>query len=177
MRNIIATRCSLEPQVVVHADEMFVVLSDTAIYEFESAPPTSQAWLTERFARLESRASVGGAERWLNWVIRVPGGDLAGYVQATVQSDGIAYVAYVLASRFWRRGIGRDAVTAMLRELTTQYDVHMFLAVLKASNYRSLALLNNLGFLPGYPATVSNVSLDQNELVMHRQVSDQARTA
>lgn len=41
----------LEPQVAAHASEMFDVLSDPAIYEFENEPPPSEAWLVERYAR------------------------------------------------------------------------------------------------------------------------------
>ena len=121
MRNIIATHSNLEPQVVAHAEEVFLVLSDPAIYEFENCPPISAASLSERFARLESRTSGDGTEHWLNWVVRVRSGALAGYTQATVQADGYAYIAYELASNFWRRGIGGDAVAAMLRELSARY--------------------------------------------------------
>lgn len=67
--------------------------------------------------RLESRGPADGSQRWLNWVVRLPGGELAGYVQATVLPDRSSYVAYELASRYWRRGIGSDAVQAMLDEL------------------------------------------------------------
>jgi hypothetical protein len=38
----------LEPQVAAHAAEMFRVLGDPAIYEFENAPPESEAWLARR---------------------------------------------------------------------------------------------------------------------------------
>lgn len=175
MRTIIATHCTLEPQVVGHAEEMFLVLSDPAIYAFENSPPISAAWLSERFARLESRTSGDGAEHWLNWVIRVPSGALAGYTQATVQANGYAYVAYELSSNFWRRGIGRDAVAAMLRELSARYDVHTFLAVLKARNHRSQALLNHLGFMQGPPANAPAIDLEHDEFVMHRYVGCGAR--
>ena len=136
----------LEPQLTAHAAEMFDVLSDPAIYEFERTPPVSAAWLAERFARLESRASPDGAERWLNWVIRLPSGALAGYVQATIASDGTAHIAYVLGSKFWRQRIGSAAVRAMLAELASAYGVQTFVATLQERNYRSLALLRSLGF-------------------------------
>ena len=58
MRVIKATSLSLEPQTTLHAEEMFVVLSDPAIYEYENEPPRSLAWLRERFAKLESRRSA-----------------------------------------------------------------------------------------------------------------------
>ena len=75
-----STRCTLEPQVEAHAAAMYGVLSDPAIYEFENEPPQSLQWLTERFRRLERRRSPDGAEQWLNLVIRLPDGALAGYV-------------------------------------------------------------------------------------------------
>jgi [ribosomal protein S5]-alanine N-acetyltransferase len=154
----------LEPQVAAHAAEMFVVLSDPAIYEFENAPPKSEAWLAERFGKLESRVSPDGAERWLNWVIRVPNGELAGYVQATIVQGRTAHIAYELASKFWRQGIGSAAVSGMLEELAASYGVCTCAATLKERNFRSLALLESLGF----ERSGSNGS---DEIVMRKRIS------
>lgn len=89
----------LEPLQAEHADAMFEVLSDPAIYEFENAPPASREWLRARYQRLALGGPADGSERWLNWVIRLPDGALAGYVQATVFPSGLALVAYELNSR------------------------------------------------------------------------------
>lgn len=153
MRTLTAPLCTLEPQVAAHASAMFGVLSDPAIYEFENAAPASEAWLTQRFTRLEARQSTDGSQQWLNWVVRLPSGELAGYVQATLVRDHVAYVAYELASPFWRRGIGSSAVSAMLLELESHYATRTFVAVLKAANYRSMGLLTRLRF--------TNVSSEQ----------------
>src|SRR6266508_2704621 len=110
MRAIVADGLTLEPQTAAHAEEMFVVLSDPAIYEYENQPPPSCEWLRERFARLESRRSADGSEQWLNWVIRLPTSELAGYVQATVHADAHAAIAYELSSSHWGRGLARQAV-------------------------------------------------------------------
>lgn len=146
MNTLRAGAIVLEPQAAVHASELFRVLQDPAIYEFENAAPESEEWLTRRFAALESRRSPSGEEQWLNWVVRLPSGELAGYVQATIARDGVAHIAYVLASRFWRQGIGGAAVSAMLEELAATYGVVTAVATLKARNDRSLALLRSLGF-------------------------------
>jgi [ribosomal protein S5]-alanine N-acetyltransferase len=146
MRTIAASRCTLEPQVAAHAHEMFAVLSDPAIHEFENSPPASEEWLRSRYERLESRASGDGKQKWLNWVIRLPGGRLAGYVQATVVPDSTSYVAYELNSQYWRQGLGTSSILAMLQELRNEYGVKTFVAVLKATNYRSEGLLRKLGF-------------------------------
>lgn len=153
---------------------MFPVLSDPAIHEFENAPPASPAWLEQRFARLESRRSANGDEQWLNWVIRLPSGELAGYVQATVTRERVACVAYELASKFWRRGIGSAAVGAMLAELGTNYGVSTFVAILKARNVRSAAFLRHLGFSAEPPVGLTPIGHETDELVMYKiHVSDQ----
>lgn len=164
MNSVSAGRVVLEPLLAAHAAEMFEVLSDPAIYEFENAPPESAAWLTERFAKLESRVSPDGSEQWLNWVIRLPSGALAGYVQATIARDGTAHIAYELASRHWRQGIGSAAVSGMLKELATNYGVCTCVATLKEPNYRSFALLQSLGFERFGPS-------DAGEIVMRKRIS------
>ncbi|MEN9780729.1 MAG: hypothetical protein RL014_1877 [Pseudomonadota bacterium] len=166
MKIIFCTPYVLEPQVASHAHDMFVVLSDLAIYEFENEPPPNEEWLRSRFQRLESRCSSDGKEKWLNWVIRLPNGSLAGYVQATVLEDHSAYVAYELNSKHWRQGIGSSAVSAMLQELQTQYGVTNFIAVLKSSNFRSMALLKKLGFFAASPEQQVLLRDEPDELVM-----------
>lgn len=149
-----------------HAGEMFEVLSDPSVYEFENEPPQSETALAERYTRLESRRSSDGTEIWLNWVIRLPSGELAGYVQATVLQSGSAYVAYELASRYWRQSIGSRAVAAMLKELHASYAVNVCAAVLKAGNYRSLGLLRKLGFRPASEQEFALFGAGADELVM-----------
>src|SRR5947207_3014901 len=123
--NIIETEAlTLEPQIAAHAEEMFVVLSDPAIYEYENEPPVSLEWLRERFRKLETRRSPDGKEQWLNWVIRLPNAKLIGYVQATVDENGHATIAYELGSQSWGLGYGRRSVQAMIATLNKQYHVH-----------------------------------------------------
>lgn len=146
MRVIETAALTLEPQVAAHAEEMFKVLGDPAIYEHENEPPPSVEWLRSRFARLESRLSADGREQWLNWVIRLPGSELVGYVQATVEPDARAAIAYELSSAYWGRGLARRAVEAMIGELVGHYRVRALSAVLKRGNLRSQRLLERLGF-------------------------------
>jgi RimJ/RimL family protein N-acetyltransferase len=149
MRLIATARLRLEPLTAEHADEMFGVLSDPAIYTFENSPPASLAGLRERYARLESRRSADGSEQWLNWVVRLA--DVAeplGYVQATVLDDHTALIAYEFASAHWGRGYAQEAVVAMLGELAAAYGVNMAGAVFKQANFRSRRLLQRLGMEP-----------------------------
>lgn len=168
MRRVTARGCILEPQTRDHAAEMFLVLSDPAIYEFENSPPASEEWLTDRYTRLESRLSPDDREKWLNWVVRLPGGQLAGYLQATVLLSSVALVAYELNSRYWRQGIGSAAVTAMLDELRAYYGVQRYVAVLKARNFRSLSLLRRLRFEQAEEPETMAYRDEPDEIVMVR---------
>lgn len=158
--------CTLEPQLVAHAAEMFQVLSDPAIYEYEGVPPPSIERLTDGYRRRESRVSPDGSEKWLNWVVRLPSGDLAGYVQATVLPQGASYIGFEFASRYWRRGLGTASVSALLQELASAYGVHTFVAVLKTVNFRSMGLLTRLGFEPASAHESAEFESEADEVVL-----------
>jgi ribosomal-protein-alanine N-acetyltransferase len=170
MRVIETATLTLEPQTVAHAEEMFVVLSDPAIYEYENEPPPSLEWLRARFTRLESRQSTDGQEQWLNWVIRLPRSELIGYVQATVRPNGRAAIAYELSSAYWGRGLARQAVQAMISELVEHYGVRSLGAVLKRENLRSLHLLERLGFSLASPEQRVKHQVELGELLMQREI-------
>ena len=55
MQDLKAGELFLEPQVAAHADAMFVVLSDPALYEYENQAPLSVYGLRERFPDLPER--------------------------------------------------------------------------------------------------------------------------
>lgn len=172
MHTLQAGALRLEPLLASHAPEMFAVLSDPAIYEFENAPPRTVAVLRAWYADLESRRSADGREHWLNWVVRLPSGELAGYLQATVLADGAAaYLAYELASRHWRRGIASTALPAVMQELATHYGVREAFAVLKATNFRSRGLLLKLGFAPVVAPAQAPWPPEPDEIVMRRPVA------
>ena len=161
-------RLALEPQIAAHADAMFDVLSDPAIYQYENAPPRSREWLRKRYARLESRASADGLEHWLNWVIRLRTLELIGYVQATVRTNGRAAIAYELASGYWGHGYASEAVAAMLDELGRRYGVQFVSAILKRANERSRRLLERVGFVPAPASYHDKLEIDPDELLMCR---------
>ncbi|WP_256490349.1 GNAT family N-acetyltransferase [Ideonella oryzae] len=177
MNPVAATVCVLEPLMAAHASEMFEVLSDPAIYEFENEPPASVDALRDRYRRLEARRSADGRQVWLNWVLRLPDGHLAGYVQATVLQDGSAYIAYELGSRYWRRGIGSCAVGAMLVELKSQYTVSLAVAVLKAQNHRSRGLLQKLGFQRASPEDEARWRDSDDEVAFTMSLDEEAHAA
>ena len=170
MRVIETGSLTLEPQTAAHAEEMFAVLSDPAIYEYENQPPPSLEWLHTRFTQLESRLSANGREQWLNWVVRLPTSELIGYVQATVHPNDRAAIAYELSSAYWGRGLARQAVQAMISELGGHYRVRSFSSVLKRENLRSMRLLERLGFSPASPERHVKHRVEPDELLMLREI-------
>jgi len=177
MRALRTARLRLEPQRAAHADEMFQVLSDPAIYTYENAPPTSLQALRERYGRLESRRSGDGSQLWLNWVLRVPAHGLIGYVQASVLPGGRASIGYELASAHWGRGYAQEAVGAMLDELARRYGVRGVSAVLKRPNERSRRLLERLGFMMAPSEAHGPAGAEPDELLMHRSLGVDGRGA
>ena len=170
MRVIETVRVRLEPQTASHADEMFIVLSDPAIYQYENAAPSSLDWLRERYQRLETRCSADGREQWLNWVVRMREGAAIGFVQATIYSDHRAGVAYEFSSKYWGRGYAGEAVGAMIAELESQYRVVSVGAILKAENWRSARLLRRLGFVLQTPTLQDKYETGVDEIRMVRNL-------
>lgn len=166
MKSLRVSSCTLEPQVEAHAPEMFHVLSDAAIYEFEGVPPPSVEALADGYRRKESRVSPDGREKRLNWVVRLPSGEPTGYVQATVLESGASLVGYEFASKYWRQGIGSASLSAVLQELAESYSVHTCAAVLKVANCRSMGLLRHLGFEPGNLEDAHLYEAEHDETVM-----------
>ncbi|MEQ1832935.1 MAG: GNAT family N-acetyltransferase, partial [Candidatus Eisenbacteria bacterium] len=167
----------LEPLTVAHADEMFALLSDASLYEFmDGEPPVSLDALRELYARLESRRSPDGGQRWLNWIVRAPDGRAIGFVQATVcepvgdaapagASGGpcSAWIAYVIASGERGRGHATAATAAMIQHLHAAHAVGPLLARVEAANEHSVRLLERLGFRPATSAEVQAHDLAESE--------------
>jgi [ribosomal protein S5]-alanine N-acetyltransferase len=149
MQTLHTDRLVLEPRVAAHADALYPILADPRQRAFHDDDPVSLEALRERFRQGESYRSPDGREHWLNWalVLRDSGSDAIGFVQATVQEDGRAWVAYQVATALWGRGLASEAVGAMVEHLTAHYAVTQCMATVDQRNQRSWRLLERLGFL------------------------------
>lgn len=169
MQTIVTPTLTLEPLQADHAEEMFEVLSDKAIYRYlDYEAPVSADHLRTVYQRLEARRSPDGQQVWLNWVIRSLDRALVGYVQATVTADRSAYVAYVLGSSHWGHGYAQRALQAMLEHVTSAYSAQRFLATVEADNQRSIRLLERLGFQPIATSEVDGHQLSATERMFAR---------
>ena len=147
MQTIETARLVLEPLCAAHAAEMYPILRDNTLWELsDTRAPTSLSQLRARYERLQTRTSPDGRERWLNWIVRrtldrAP----MGFVQATVAEQS-AEIAYVLGRSFWGHGYADEAVTAMLTDLRSHYDVRALVANVDYRNVRSIRLIERVGF-------------------------------
>ncbi len=137
----------LEPRTTAHAEALFAVLADPRLYAFlDEAAPVSVDALRQKLARSESRRSPDGSQQWLNWIVRDDAGELAGYVQATIDANGDTNIAYLIGSDFQGLGLGRQAVAQLLRIVAAEFGATRFYIVAERANERSLRLARGLGF-------------------------------
>jgi [ribosomal protein S5]-alanine N-acetyltransferase len=148
MQTLHTSRLVLEPLLAAHADALYPMLCDPRQLEFlDHGAPASLDALRERQRKLESRRSADGREHWLNWAIVLRDeGDAIGFVQATVQEDHRAWVAYQVATARWGQGLASEATRAMVDHLASHYAVTQCLATVDRRNERSWRLLERLGF-------------------------------
>jgi [ribosomal protein S5]-alanine N-acetyltransferase len=148
MQTLHTARLTLEPRVAAHADALFPILADPRQREFHDDDPVSLDALRERFRKGESCRSPDGRELWLNWALLLRDGDdsAIGFVQATVQEDHRAWVAYQVATALWGRGLATEATRAMVEHLMAHYAVTQCMATVDQRNKRSWRLLERLGF-------------------------------
>ena len=149
MQTLHTSRLVLEPLVAEHADALYPVLCDPRQFEYlDQGAPASLEALRERYRKLESRRSGDGREQWLNWALLLRDGEdsAIGFVQATVQEDHRAWVAYEVAHARWGQGIATEATRAMVEHLIAHYAVTQLMATVDQRNQRSWRLLERLGF-------------------------------
>jgi RimJ/RimL family protein N-acetyltransferase len=154
---------------MAHAEELFPVLAEAALYQFlDEEPPESVAALRQKLARSESRKSPDGSEHWLNWVVRDGSRRVAGYVQATVAENLETNVAYVIGSAFWGRGVATEAVAQMLRIVATEFGVKRFIVVSERKNIKSIRLAERLGFVEVPPAQATRTVVAATDILMQK---------
>jgi [ribosomal protein S5]-alanine N-acetyltransferase len=142
-----SARLVLEPLSPWHADAMFDVLRDPALYTYISdEKPQGPGALAKWCSRHQTPLSPDGTELWLNWAVRLIGNGYAGYVQASVRPDGVAEIAYVFGSRFWGQGHGREAAARLLAHVFDDIGAEAARALIDTRNAPSRRLVAALGF-------------------------------
>ncbi len=166
-------RLLLEPLRRDHAAALFPLLQDDRIYRFiPQDPPASPEALERRYRQLEGRLSPAGDEAWLNWAVRLRASlGYVGSVQATMQSDRTAWIAYELAPEFWGRGYATEAGSRVLELLYADYGATEVLAEVDTRNRASIRLLERLGFdRVGHKVAADHFKGSQSDEYTYRRV-------
>lgn len=148
---LLTERLALDPLRVEDATELAPLLDDPGLHTFIGGKPAGEDELRARFRRQVAGRSPDGAERWLNWVVRLRGsGAAAGTVQATVRvRDGAlaADVAWVIATPHQGQGYAREAGVALVRWLGAE-GVELVAAHVHPDHAASGAVARAAGLAP-----------------------------
>lgn len=141
-------RLVLEPLLPAHAPRLYEKLQDERLYEFiPQNPPASLKALQDRHEALASRRSPDGREAWLNWAVRErSSGEYVGTLEASVELDPLAYIAYIVFVPYQRQGLAAEACGRLLEHLFEDYRVGVVAAEIDTRNAGSIALVESLGF-------------------------------
>ncbi len=128
------------------AADVLLFRGDPYVQRFNSEPLKT---IEEAAAFIEELNAGNQAGRWLEWTITLQGEERAlGVVGlgSWAKYHRRAEVGYDLARAFWGRGIGTEAVRAVVNYGFTQLNLNRIEAATIADNHESVKLLKKLGF-------------------------------
>jgi RimJ/RimL family protein N-acetyltransferase len=145
-------RLVLEPLRVDHAEEMAPLLADPALHAFTGGRPATLEELRHRYARQAGGRSPDGAQRWLNWIVRLEQtGAAVGTMQATVgggeRGPAVAELAWVMAATHQGHGYAIEAAAGMARWLREQ-GTTVLAANIHPDHEASMHVARALGLAP-----------------------------
>ncbi|MHC5209856.1 MAG: GNAT family N-acetyltransferase [Planctomycetota bacterium] len=127
------------------APRLFPHLADPRLYTFlPQDPPASPRALAEQFTRLAAGAPEGCGERWFNWAL-FAGDEPVGTLQATVQDDGVALIAYVVFAAAQGRGHATAACHWLVERLFEDESVQRVRALIDTRNLASVRVVEKVG--------------------------------
>ncbi|MFC0581019.1 GNAT family N-acetyltransferase [Micrococcoides hystricis] len=139
----------LRPLAVSDATVMTTVLADPSLYEYTGGEPPSLSELEDQYKFQTRGQSPDGAEQWINLVVlREPGDDPIGYVQATVEkATSIAEISWVIGRAWQRQGYASRAAQQLV-ELLMEQGVQQIVAHIHPDHAASQAIARKLGLVP-----------------------------
>jgi [ribosomal protein S5]-alanine N-acetyltransferase len=141
-------RLVLEPLLPKHAPILFERLKNATLYQYiPQEPPADIEALLDRFNNFRNRISPNGLELWLNWALRLKqSSEYIGLVQATINQDQSALIAYFIFSAWQKRGFCREALFRLNKFLFDESHVTSVFAEIDTRNLASIKVVEGLGF-------------------------------
>ena len=124
------------------------VLNDPQLYHYLPEDPPTLLELEKRFSFWEPGISPDQSEYWLNWVLKdLESHLIVGTIQAGIHRESkIATIAYMLGSKFQRKGYAFEAISALIEFLKKDYQVSQIKAWIDTRNVPSIQLIEKLKF-------------------------------
>ncbi len=142
-------RLRLDPLRAADAEDLVGVLADEGLDAFTGGTPPDLGTLRRRFTEQARQVSPDGRELWLNWTVRLrDSGEAVGYVQATVDDQLNAEIAYLIAARWQNRGIATEAVGGMVASLRERPGVRTVSACIASGHRASEGVAKAVGLRP-----------------------------
>lgn len=164
-------RLSLEPICGQHAQRLFPLMQNMAIYEWiSSQPPKSIDQLQASWQKKESRLSPDAKEAWLNWAVRRRSdGAYLGKIDAEVNTESIATnIGYIFFPEYWGNGFATEAVSVVINHFSENNILKIF-ATVTAGNKASYQVLEKSCFVKTRVTpdseTIRGVKFDEVEYV------------
>lgn len=119
MSGFSTARLVAAPLELADAEEL-AALDDARLHAFTGDQPLDAEQWRDRARRLAAAARRTQGDRWLTWTLRLrDGGEVAGFVQATVSAatPASAELAWVVGAAHQGRGLATEAADGMVRWL------------------------------------------------------------
>jgi len=147
-QNIYTNKYILEPITIDHAPLLYEKLQAQELYTFiPTNQPESVEKLAKKYQYWANRGSESGEEIWLNYAIhRKSDNEYLGTLQCTYEVRGRTYIAYEIFPSYWRNGIAKECVSALVDFIFSNFDLRSIFAHVDTRNLASQKLLESLGF-------------------------------
>jgi len=127
---------------VSDAADLHGVFADPAAMEYWSHGPHADRAKTEAVVGRNAISS----DTLACWAITVDGDAALGWINLRVKREGVAEVGFILARAWWGKGVGREALAAVVAHGFDTMDLRRIVADTDPDNAASVALLHSMGF-------------------------------
>ena len=174
MRTIASERLRLVPVTPENADELWGVLQQPDLREFQDLPDVDRAQFRRMVAARPRKLEAGAWGRF-EWLIYLEGfGDAIGWASLRIaeRSTSAGEIGYSIVREFRGRGLASEALRAIVDEAFAHLHMRKVRAYCVPDNMASRRVLNNAGFdedgvLP-HGATVHGRPVDVIGFVLER---------
>lgn len=137
----------LRPLVITDAEAIFSILSDPESMKYWTDPPISK--LEEAVQVLEKDLDSDANNNSMCWAITRKGeNEMIGkcILFQYSKKNQRAEIGYLLNRKYWRQGVMKQAVGAVIEFAFTTLDLHRIEADVDTENAASIGLLEQFGF-------------------------------